>query len=86
MSAHSARPQPDPALTAIRDRLQQQYTLHHRTAPFWTAYQSLQQELVRAHPRDRTRLCNAMAELAEELGAVEHAQRVGNTDTGSTSR
>ncbi|MEG0185397.1 MAG: hypothetical protein RR704_18320 [Stenotrophomonas sp.] len=85
MSAHPARPYPEPALAAIRDRLQQHYALHQRTAPFWTAYQCMQQELVRDHPRDHTRLCNAMADLAEELGAVEHAQRVGNANAGSTS-
>ncbi|MCU1126653.1 hypothetical protein JAK51_10545 [Stenotrophomonas maltophilia] len=86
MCAHAVRPTPDPILDAIRDRLQQQYTLHQRGALFWTAYQGLQLELVRGHPLDHERLCNAMADMAEDLGAVEHAQLVGNRNAGSTSR
>jgi len=53
---------------------------------FWTAYQRMQLELVRRHPLDHERLCNAMATLAEDLGAVEHAQLIGHADASSTSR
>ncbi|CRX67433.1 hypothetical protein AAHH21_07360 [Stenotrophomonas sp. BSUC-16] len=86
MCAHAVRPPPDPILDAIRERLQQQYALHQRGARFWTAYQGLQLELVRDHPLDQERLCNAMADMAEDLGAVEHAQLIGNRHAGSTSR
>lgn len=82
MYAHAVRP-PEPALADIRDRLQRQYTLHHRSASFWTAYQGMQQELVRNHPRDHARLCNAMADMAQELGAVEQAQLL-DRNTGCT--
>ena len=86
MCAHAVRPPPDPILDAIRERLQQQYALHQRGARFWTAYQGLQLELVRGQPRDHERLCNAMATMAEQMGAVEHAQLISNRHTGSTSR
>lgn len=86
MCAHAVRPKPDPILDAIRDRLQQQYALHQRGALFWSAYQGLQLELVRGRPLDHERLCNAMADMAEEMGAVEHAQLIGNRNAGSTPR
>ena len=86
MCAHAVRPTPDPILESIRERLQQHFALHRRSASFWSAYQGLQLELVRGHPLDQERLCNAMADMAEELGAVEHAQLIGNRHTGSTSR
>ncbi len=50
MCAHAVRPTTDPILDPIRERLQQQYALHRRGAPFWTAYQHMQLELVRRHP------------------------------------
>ncbi|RRU77154.1 MULTISPECIES: hypothetical protein [Stenotrophomonas maltophilia group] len=84
MCAHAVRPKPDPILDAIRDHLQQQYALHQRGALFWSAYQGLQLELVRGRPLDHERLCNAMADMAEEMGAVEHAQLIGNRNAGST--
>ena len=49
MCALALRSTPDPALAGIRDRLTQQFALHRRTAPFWTAYQGLQQEVIHAH-------------------------------------
>ncbi|MBH1495055.1 hypothetical protein BA766_17970 [Stenotrophomonas maltophilia] len=85
MCALALRSTPDPALAGIRDRLTQQFALHRRTAPFWTAYQGLQQEVIRAHPRDHVRLCNAMADIAEDLGAVTHAQLLDG-NTGCTPR
>jgi len=86
MCAHAVRPTPDPILEAIRKRLQQQYALHQRGALFWTAYQGLQLELVRGHPLDHERLCNAMVDIAEDLGAVERAQLIGHANASSTSR
>ncbi|MDT3430077.1 hypothetical protein ROV94_04165 [Stenotrophomonas maltophilia] len=86
MRAHAVRPTTDPILDPIRERLQRQYALHRRGALFWTAYQHMQLELVRRHPLDHERLCNAMAAMAEDLGAVEHAQLIGHANTGSTFR
>ncbi|PSM13072.1 hypothetical protein [Stenotrophomonas maltophilia] len=86
MCAHAVRPTPDPILDTIRRRLLHHYALHQRGPLFWTAYQGLQLELVHGHPRDQVRLCNAMADMAEQMGAVEHAQLIGNRHTGSTSR
>ncbi|HEL2980024.1 TPA: hypothetical protein UMB92_002899 [Stenotrophomonas maltophilia] len=86
MSAHAVCPTPDPILDAIRTRLQQQFVLHQRGPLFWTAYQGLQLELVRGHPLDHERLCNAMADMAEEMGAVEHAQLIGSRNAGCTPR
>ncbi|MFV1845984.1 hypothetical protein ACNJRW_07325 [Stenotrophomonas maltophilia] len=85
MCAHAVRPTPDPILATIRTRLQQQFALHQRGALFWTAYQGLQLELVHGRPLDHERLCNAMADMAEEMGAVEHAQLIGNRNAGCTS-
>jgi len=87
MSAHAAPSLPDhPALAGIRERLHQQFALHRRGASFWAAYQGLQLELVRGHPLDHERLCNAMADIAEDLGAVERAQLIGHANASSTSR
>lgn len=86
MCAHAICPAPDPILDAIHERLLQQFALHQRGPMFWTAYQGLQLELVRGRPLDHERLCNAMADMAEEMGAVEHAQLIGNRNAGSTSR
>ena len=84
MSAHAAPSLPDhPALAGIRERLRQQFELHRRGAPFWAAYQGLQLEVMRVHPRDQVQLCNAMADMAEALGAVEHAQLL-DAHTGCT--
>ena len=47
MSAHAVHPLPDPALAGIRDRLTQQFALHRRGAPFWAAFQDMQQEITR---------------------------------------
>ncbi|KAF1014859.1 MAG: hypothetical protein GAK31_02346 [Stenotrophomonas maltophilia] len=85
-TAHRAHAAMDPALAVVWERLQEQYALHQRSAPFWSAYQGLQLELVRQHPRDRVRLCNAMAALAERLGAVEHAQLLALRHASSTPR
>ncbi|MBK0013057.1 hypothetical protein [Stenotrophomonas sp. S41] len=85
MSAHAVHPLPDPALAGIRDRLTQQFALHRRGARFWAAFQDMQQEITRDHPRDSVRLCNAMADMAEDLGAVEHAQLIDG-NTGCTPR
>ncbi|MEG0193481.1 MAG: hypothetical protein RR831_17565 [Stenotrophomonas sp.] len=86
MQAHAVRPPSDPTLVAIWDRLQQQYALHQRSASFWSAYQDMQQDLLHDHPRDMERLCDAMAGMAERLGAVEHAQLLRHRDAGCTSR
>jgi len=86
MCAHAASPIPDPTLDAIRARLRNQYRLHQRGALFWTAYQGMQLELVRDHPRDHVHLCNAMADIAEDLGVVEHAQLIGDRNAVSTLR
>jgi len=85
MRAHAVHPLPDPALAGIRDRMTQQFALHRSSAPFWTAFQRMQQEVVRGHPRDQVRLCNAMADMAQDLGAVAHAQRIDG-NTGCTPR
>ncbi len=85
MSAHAVHPLSDPALADIRDRLTQQYALNRRGAPFWAALRDMPQEVTRDHSRDRIRLCNAMADMAEELGAVEHAQLIDG-NTGCTPR
>lgn len=76
----------DPALAVVWQRLQEQFALHQRGALFWSAYQGLQQDLVRHRPHDHVRLCNAMADLAEHLGAVEHAQLLAGRHAGSTPR
>ncbi|HIE5356920.1 TPA: hypothetical protein ACXNP2_003547 [Stenotrophomonas maltophilia] len=86
MCAHAASPTPDLILDAIRARLRNQYRLHRCGALFWTAYQGMQLELVRDHPRDHVRLCNAMADIAEDLGVVEHAQLIGDRNAVSTLR
>jgi len=86
MCAYAASPTPDPILDAIRARLRDQYRLHRRGALFWTAYQGMQLELVRGHPRDHVRLCNAMADMAEDLGVAEHAQLIGDRNAVSTLR
>lgn len=86
MCAHALCPAPDPILDAIRERLQQQYALHRRGVLFWAAYQGLQLELANNHALDHVHLCNAMADMAEALGAVEHAQLIGNRNTGCTPR
>lgn len=85
MSAHAVHPLSDPALAGIRHRLAQQFALHRNGALFWTAFQDMQQKLTRDHPRDHVRLCNGMADMAEDLGAVTHAQRIDG-NTGCTPR
>lgn len=64
----------DPALENAWKQLQAQYAEFHNAAPFWSAYQALQDELTQAHPHRRIALCNQLAQLAERLGVVEHAQ------------
>lgn len=86
MQAHAVRPPSDRALAAIWNRVQQQYALHQRSAPLWSAHQDIQQALLHNHPRELVRLCNAMAGMAERLGAVEYAQLLRHRHAGCTSR
>ncbi|MCF7750511.1 hypothetical protein KQ945_07115 [Bacillus subtilis subsp. subtilis] len=64
----------DPALLNAREQLQVQYARYHTSAPFWSAYQAIQDALIHAHPQHRIDVCNQLASLAEQLGAVDHAQ------------
>ena len=80
MSAHTVSPLPDPARAGIPDPLQQPFAPHRCDAPFRGAYPSMQQTPMRGRPRELIRVCNAMADPAASLGAVEHAQLLdGNT-------
>ncbi|MNK21642.1 hypothetical protein D3C87_399050 [compost metagenome] len=65
------------ALSDAWEQLQVHYATHRNTAPFWTAYQFLQEALIDAHPHDRVELCNQLATFAEQLGVVDQAQLLG---------
>lgn len=69
----------DPSLTLAWDQLQAQYATHRRTASFWSAYQAIQEELMRFHPQHPVDVCNHMAGFAERLGAVANAQLLERT-------
>ena len=80
----------EPELTDAWERLQVHYARHQNAAPFWDAYQAIQDELTRSHPQQRVAVCNRLATLAERLGVVHHAQLLGEQrgerrHTGSTS-
>ena len=62
------------SLQQAAERLRAQYSRHRSTAAFWNAYQQIQGELTDEFPELRAELCNRMAELAQQLGAVEKAQ------------
>ncbi len=64
----------DPALSAAWEQLQRHYAIHQNSAPFWSAYQAIQDALTRSHPQHRIDVCNRLATLAERLGVVDHAQ------------
>lgn len=64
----------DPALAIAWEQLQLQYATHHNAAPFWTAYQAIQDRLTHSHPDRRVAVCNQLATLAERLGVVDRAQ------------
>lgn len=85
MCAHAVCSLPEPALAGIRERLMQQFVLYRSSAAFWSAFQGMQEEVTRDHPRDHVRLCNAMADMAQELGAVPQAQLIDG-NTGCTPR
>ncbi|MEN4953623.1 hypothetical protein ACYX79_02090 [Stenotrophomonas rhizophila] len=80
----------EPALIDAWERLQVHYARHRNAAPFWDAYQAIQDELTRSHPDHHVVVCNRLATLAERLGVVHHAQLLGEIrgerrHTGSTS-
>ena len=80
----------EPSLTLAWEQLQAQYAAHHKTAPFWSAYQAIQEELLRFHPQHQVDVCNHLAGFAERLGAVDAAQLLepahrSTAHTGSTS-
>jgi len=64
----------DPALSAAWEQLQRHYAIHQNAAPFWSAYQAIQNALTHRHPQHRIDICNRLATLAERLGVVDHAQ------------
>ena len=70
----STAPLSRPVLTDAWERLQAHYAAHHNSAPFWSHYQALQDELIRAHPQHRIHVCNRLATFAERLGVVPQAQ------------
>ncbi len=70
----STAPLSKPMLTDAWERLQAYYAAHQNSAPFWTRYQALQDELILAHPQQRIDVCNRLATFAERLGVVRHAQ------------
>lgn len=73
----------DASLIQAWELLQVEYARHHNAAPFWSAYQAIQDTLIDAHPQRRIRICNQMASLAERLGVVEHAQLLGRPLPGA---
>ncbi|WP_312237672.1 hypothetical protein [Stenotrophomonas sp.] len=64
----------DPALSDAWEQLQVHYATHQNSAPFWSAYQAIQDQLTRSHPQHRIDVCNQLATLAERLGVVDQAQ------------
>lgn len=58
------------------ERLRIHYSHHRSSADFWDAYQAIQIELAEHFPERRVELCNLMAEIAQQLGAVDQAQLV----------
>ncbi|MGA6536574.1 hypothetical protein ACPEH7_00265 [Stenotrophomonas sp. NPDC101269] len=84
----------EPDMTLAWEQLQASYTRHRNSAPFWSAYQAIQNELMLSHPKRCIDVCNQLATLAERLGVVAHAQLLGSAcpesfsdgrHTGSTS-
>ena len=73
MCAHAVCPPPEPALAGTRERLMQQFILYRSSAAFWSAFQGMQEEVTRDHPREHVRLCNALADIAQQLGPVPQA-------------
>ncbi|MCC7633716.1 hypothetical protein [Stenotrophomonas rhizophila] len=67
----------DAGLIQAREQLQVDYARYHNTAPFWSAYQAIQDRLTDAYPQHRLHICNQMAGLAERLGVVARAQLLG---------
>lgn len=67
----------DPALSAAWEQLQRHYAAHENSAPFWSAYQAIQDALTHRHPQHRIDVCNRLATLAERLGVVDHAHLLG---------
>jgi hypothetical protein len=70
------------SLLRASERLRAQYARHRSSAPFWDAYQQVQGELVAAFPGQRAELCNRLAVLAQDLGAVEKAQLLDTVEIG----
>ncbi len=68
----------DPALATAWEQLQVHYAAYQNSAPFWTAYQAIQDALTHAHPHRRIDVCNQLATLAEQLGVVDHAHLLGD--------
>lgn len=64
----------EPSLILAWEQLQAHYATHHNSAAFWSAYQAIQDDLMRFHPQHQITVCNHMAHLAERLGVVHHAQ------------
>lgn len=75
----------DPALTLAWEQLQVHYAQHQNAAPFWTAYQAIQDTLTRSHPHRHVAVCNQLAAMAERLGVVHHAQLLGDRGGGISS-
>ncbi|MEG2804514.1 hypothetical protein [Stenotrophomonas sp.] len=79
MNAQIRRTDLDMALSSAWDQLQVHHATHRNAAPFWSAYQAIQEALILAHPQHRVDLCNQLATFAERLGVVDHAQLVSRT-------
>ncbi len=66
-----------PALSRAWEQLKVHHDRHRNSAPFWSAYQAIQDDLARSHPQHRVDVCNGLATFAERLGVVGHAQLLG---------
>lgn len=68
----------EPSMILAWEQLQVSYARYRNSAPFWSAYQAIQNELMASHPNHGIDVCNQLATLAERLGVVAHAQLLGN--------
>lgn len=72
-SVHRLSPAARDPMARAGERLRLQYLRHHNSAPFWTAYQCIQAELIADFPDESLQLCNVMASIAQRLGALDTA-------------
>ncbi|WP_411852192.1 hypothetical protein ACLB90_06685 [Stenotrophomonas sp. LGBM10] len=75
----------EPSMILAWEQLQVSYTKYRNSAPFWSAYQAIQNELMLSHPKRCIDVCNQLATLAERLGVVTHAQLLGSVSPESFS-